>query len=74
MDMIKLTGLWKNEGPKGVYFSGSLGVGGKALVFRNDNKRTEKDPDLVLYLGKVERKEKAPGVEEPNNGNMDFPF
>ena len=48
---ILLSGLWLNEAQSGQkYFSGSLGVSGKLLVFKNSKKEKEQDPDYSLYL------------------------
>ena len=48
---IKLSGLWLNESKAGEkYFSGSLGTNGKLLVFKNEKKEKESDPDYSLYL------------------------
>jgi len=47
---VKLTGLWKNTSKSGkTYYSGRLGMA-KLLVFENNNKRSNKDPDLTIYL------------------------
>ena len=59
-DMIKVTGLWKKEGKNCVFYSGSLGYGAQVLVFSNKFKRSEKDPDLNLFIApKAEPEEKA---------------
>jgi hypothetical protein len=47
--MIKLTGLWKNEGKKGTYFTGYLGDA-KIMIFENGYKTGEKQPDYIMYL------------------------
>jgi len=69
-DLIKLTGLWKNESRKGIsYLSGSLTYSSKLLIFKN-NKRGDSDPDYIAYLApnnvSKEKEEDAPeqGVEE----------
>ncbi len=55
-EMVRLAGLWKKDGKDGAFYQGGLGHGAQVLVFRNKNKRDEKDPDLVLYIAKLERK------------------
>jgi len=48
--MIHLAGFWKKDSKNGrKYYTGKLGSG-KLLLFRNDKKQTEKDPDLILYI------------------------
>jgi len=72
MDLIKLTGLWKKEGQKGAFYSGRFGLGGVLLVFKNDRKDKETDPDLVAYVGQAEKREK-PTAEGQDTG-VDIPF
>ena len=71
-NMIKLTGLWRKESRDGgVFYSGKLGYNASLLIFRNKHKRSEKDPDLVLYLAKSEKKEKQ--LEDPDP-DTEVPF
>jgi hypothetical protein len=57
--MIKLCGLWKKESKDGAtYYSGKLSYSTNILLFPNKYKQGEKDPDLILYIGKAEKKEK----------------
>lgn len=52
---IRLTGLWRNETQDGrPYMAGSLG-GGRVVIFPNDRKSGERDPDFVVYLVPGER-------------------
>jgi hypothetical protein len=64
---IKLTGLWQNKTKSGeTYYAGNLSPGVRLLVFRNNFKQGERDPDLVVYLAPSERKERdAPAPEPP---------
>ncbi len=63
--MIKLTGLWKKEGKDGVFYSGKLSYNTNILLFPNKYKQSEKDPALILFIAKAEKKEKSkPEVEE----------
>jgi len=56
---IKLGGLWKQESKDGtVYYSGSLTYSTNILLFKNQYKKSEKDPDLLLYLAQKLKKEK----------------
>jgi len=62
MNGLKLTGLWKNTSKEGkAYLSGSLG-GVKVLVFPNEHKRDEKDPDFNLVLAPREEKDSKPAA------------
>lgn len=67
--MVKITGLWRKETEKGVHFSGPFGYSANLLLFKNQYKKSEKDPDLVLYIApKAEKKEK----EEPKDDDISF--
>lgn len=58
----RLTGLWKSKDKKGkTYLSGSLSGITRLMVFPNDHKRTEKDPDYFAYI--VQREKKAATTE-----------
>ena len=71
-NMIKLTGLWKKEGKEGnVFFQGRLSYSTNLLLFKNQYKNSEKDPDLVLYIGKAEKKEQQKKLE-PEGGEIPF--
>lgn len=62
--MVKLTGLWKNTKDGKSYLSGSLGTA-RVLVFPNEFKKDEKDPDYNLVLApKEEKKEKEPVAQD----------
>ena len=66
-NLIKLTGLWKKEGKDGnVFFQGKLNYNTNLLLFKNQYKNSEKDPDLILYLGKAEKKEQQKKMEFDN--------
>ena len=69
--MIKLTGLWKKETDNGVHYSGGFGYSANILLFQNKYKRSEKDPDLILYV--AQKAEKKP-EEESTNGPSEIPF
>lgn len=71
MNGVKLTGLWKAQTKDGKsYLSGTLG-GVKVLVFANEHKKGEKDPDYNLYFAPREEREKparAPHGVDPDLG------
>lgn len=69
MDGIRLTGLWRNERDGKPYLAGSLG-GGRLLVFPNDRKAGERDPDFVVYLVPAERREGG-GRQAAGGGDFD---
>jgi len=57
-DLIKLTGLWKNTSKAGKpYISGGLGYGAKLIIFPNEFKEKESDPDYTAYIAAKEQKE-----------------
>lgn len=61
---IKLTGLWKQQSKNGdVYYSGSLTYSTNILLFKNKYKKSERDPDLILYISEKKKKEKKEGDE-----------
>jgi len=72
--MIKLGGLWRTEGKDGsVFFSGKLGYGTRLLLFKNQHKRSDKDPDLVIYLAKSEEKKReAPAGDADSDPFVPF--
>ena len=67
-EMIKLTGLWKHEKDGQVYYTGKLGATASVLIFKNKYHEKDSDPDLVLYLGKVEKR------DQPAKGGDDAAF
>ena len=75
--MIRLGGLWLNTSRGGEkYFSGNLGSG-RVLVFRNQHKRTDKDPDYVLYIAPKQEGQPAQPDEPaapPMRDAGDIPF
>lgn len=77
MDGIKLTGLWKNTGKNGKsYLSGKIGTA-RLLIFPNDFKRGEKDPDYQAFICPVDKKESRP-ADSADDSNYpsgeDIPF
>lgn len=57
MNGIKLMGLWKNVSKEGkTFLSGSIGQA-RVLVFPNEYKKTEKDPDFNLVLSPKEKED-----------------
>lgn len=65
--LIKLTGLWKKEGKDGnVYFSGKLGFGASLLLFKNKFKKSDKERDLLLYVGRAEQRKTREEIQEGN--------
>ncbi len=76
--MIKLCGLWKQETKEGkVYYSGGLTYSTNLLLFTNTYKDSpdDKKPDLILYIGKKEKKEDKPKTQDSEDpGSEDIPF
>ena len=48
---VRLGGLWKNKSRDGgtTYLAGSFGAA-RLLIFPNDRKQGERDPDYVVYV------------------------
>ncbi len=60
MEKVKLTGLWKNTDKNGqAYYAGNLSPTVRVMVFKNNFKQGERDPDLVVYLVPSEKKSAA---------------
>ena len=54
--MIQLSALWKKDSKNGrTYYSGKLGDG-RLLLFKNEKKQDEKQPDLILYIVAEEKR------------------
>lgn len=70
--LIKLCGLWKSQTSEGkVYYSGGLSYSTNLLLFPNSYKeKGDKNPDLILYIGKKEKKEKP----EKRESDDEVPF
>jgi len=65
--------MWSNQSAAGIeYLSGNLGSG-RLLLFRNGFKKTERDPDWILYLAPRSKKEDAGQGEEPSD-DSGIPF
>ena len=50
-DPDELGALWRHDGPKGEYWTGSIGDL-KVVVFPNAHKRSEKSPDMRVMKSK----------------------
>lgn len=65
-NLIMLSGLWLNKSQSGEkYMSGSMGIGGKLLMFKNKNKKGDTDPDYYLFLAPKEQRDKGGEDELP---------
>lgn len=62
MDMIKVTGLWKEKDKNGnTYLSGNLNAISRMVIMPNTFKKGEKDPDYFCYVKQNEKqKENKP--------------
>lgn len=74
--MIKLTGLWKSQTKDGkTYYSGGLSYSTNLLLFPNQYKEPgDKNPDLILYISKKERKDKPKAEPTDDPDSSDIPF
>ncbi len=74
--MIKAFALWKQKTKKGeTYLSGTMGDL-KVIVFANNKKERENQPDYVGYFDERQRKPDGgqPGAGEPDYTDNDVPF
>jgi len=68
MNGVKISGLWKNTSKEGkTFLSGTLG-GIKVLVFQNEFKKENKDPDFNLFFAPKEGREKK--AAEPKEQDL----
>jgi len=73
--MFKLCGLWKQQSADGkTYYSGSLTYSTNLLLFPNKYKEpNNKQPDLILYIAKKEKKAKpADETKPPSEDEVPF--
>lgn len=64
--MLRLSGLWREKSPDGrSYLSGSLNKGVRLMVFPNDRKQNETDPDYYLCLAPAKPNGKGGGGHTP---------
>lgn len=64
-DMIRLTGIWKNKSKAGkTYLSGLMSPTSRLLIFPNEHKAKDSDPDYIAFLAPNEKR------EEPGQGKQ----
>lgn len=62
---VRLTGLWKERTQDGKpYLSGKLTGSSRLVIFPNDRKTKDTDPDFAVYVVPVEKKAEAPARAE----------
>ena len=70
-DLKRVSGLWLKDGKKGKFMSGQtdepIPGGAKLLIFRNEKKTTDKQPDYHLYAV-AEEGDGAPRGQRQGNG------
>lgn len=66
--MKEKTGLWKTESKKGnSYYKGKIKIEGKEYtlaVFKNENKKSETSPDIMLYVEEKQKEKTSYTVDE----------
>lgn len=63
-ELVPLGGLWKKKSRKGtVYYSGRLNNGARLILFKNESKGKDTEPDLRLYIRAVETSADGQGAE-----------
>ena len=69
--MIQIAAFWKRESKQGrSYYQGKMG-NGRLLLFKNEQKKAENSPDLILYVvSENTRKEER----SSQSGEDDVPF
>lgn len=72
-DMIKLTGLWKQEGKAGSsYLSGLVSPTTRLLIMPNTYKKSGKEPDYIAFF--APGKEASGSEEKPESKASQDPF
>lgn len=62
---VRLTGLWRQQGKDGrPYLSGKLTGSSRLVVFPNDRKTKDTDPDFAVFVVPVEKRAEAPARAE----------
>ena len=51
--------LWENESARGPYMSGTIEGVGKVVVFRNDRKKSKKEPDWRILRSRPKEERAA---------------
>jgi len=71
-DKVRIGGLWLNQTKDGrSYMAGNFGQG-RILVYKNDYKRGENDPDYVMYIA-ARQQQSEPEAEETDEPEQ-IPF
>jgi len=67
--MIYLGGLWLSESKSGKkYFSGKLGLGGRILIFKNENRTADNQPEYNMYIVPAEQRD----AQQDDDENIPF--
>ena len=74
MALKRISGLWLKSGKRGSYMTGGttepIPAGAKLLVFKNDRKQSDNDPDYTLHLATDD----DGGDQQPRQQSADNPF
>lgn len=63
-DLIRLTGLWKNQTKAGdTMLSGSISPTSKLVILPNSRKQKDSEPDYIAFMAPYEKQEKQ--AEKP---------
>jgi len=74
-DMIKLTGLWRQESKSGgSYLSGLVSPTSKLLVLPNRQKKDAKEPDYIAFLAPGKDAGDREDADEKKQGTDPFAF
>jgi hypothetical protein len=83
-DLIRASGLWVKDGKRGKFFSGQvkedIPAGAKILIFRNDKRENESQPEFTLFFVSPEeqppmrRAEPQTTRQAPEVDDSDIPF
>lgn len=65
--LIKLCGLWTQDKNGKKYMAGNLTATTRLMVFKNENKRNEKDPDYNLCIAQKEPRNQPANNQPPSD-------
>jgi hypothetical protein len=72
-DMIKLTGLWKQESKAGnPYLSGLVSPTSRLLVMPNAHKKDAREPDYIAFLAPGKDASEEQPAKKQEAGQFDF--
>ncbi len=72
-ELVRLGGLWMQTSKDGKtrYWQGRLG-GARMVIFKNRNKKGEKDPEFILYVQNSPKQDRQAQEQRPDDDDVPF--